>query len=65
MRVELSFYRGMVTSAVDRAGDFVTYEQTANRPLDIPEDPITDVIFGHSRGFNSESDPRIDQRSNN
>jgi hypothetical protein len=54
MRVELSFYRGLVTSAqlaekiLGKAEDLATYDQTTNRSSDTPEDPITGVILGHS-----------------
>jgi hypothetical protein len=52
--VELSFYRGLMTSArlieeiLGIAEDLVTYEQTINRSSDIPKDLITGVILGHS-----------------
>jgi hypothetical protein len=68
--VELSFYRGLMTSArlieeiLGIVEDLITYEQTTNRSSDILKDPIVGIILGHSRGFYSESDHWIDRGSN-
>jgi hypothetical protein len=66
MRVELSFYRGLVTpmrlteEILSMAEDLITHGQTTNRSSDIPEDPITGLILKCSRRLNNGSDTQID-----